>query len=131
MRSTVISAGNMSHGLAQVPAGPGHDVTLNDVDQQRVQNGLDSIGNNLTEGVERGKCSEEERKTTLENIEGPADFEVLDIAEYLTEEFGERFRPSQIPRRKVRAGKSGKKSGEGIYVWEGGAAVRPAEEDYR
>jgi len=42
----------------------------------------------------------------------------LDILEYLRDELGERFRPPQILKRKVRAGKLGKKSGEGFYVWE-------------
>ena len=48
----------------------------------------------------------------------------LEILEYLREELGERFRPPQVLRRKVRAGKLGKKSGEGFYVWEDGEPVR-------
>ncbi len=44
----------------------------------------------------------------------------LDILEHLREELGERFRPPQVLRRKVRAGKLGKKTGEGFYVWEDG-----------
>jgi 3-hydroxybutyryl-CoA dehydrogenase len=44
----------------------------------------------------------------------------LDILEHLREELGERFRPPQLLRRKVRAGKLGKKTGEGFYVWEDG-----------
>ena len=47
----------------------------------------------------------------------------LDILEYLRDELGERFRSPQILKRKVRAGKHGKKSGEGFYVWEDGDIV--------
>ncbi|WP_246998212.1 3-hydroxyacyl-CoA dehydrogenase family protein [Halosolutus gelatinilyticus] len=47
----------------------------------------------------------------------------LHIAEHLREELGERFKPPQALRRKVRAGKLGKKTGEGFYVWEGGDRV--------
>ena len=44
----------------------------------------------------------------------------LDILEGLREELGERFRPPQLLKRKVRAGKLGKKTGEGFYHWEDG-----------
>ena len=47
----------------------------------------------------------------------------LHIAKYLREELGERFKPPQSLRRKVRAGKLGKKTGEGFYVWENGERV--------
>lgn len=47
----------------------------------------------------------------------------LDIALHLREELGERFRPPQILRRKVRADKLGKKTGEGIFVWQNGEKV--------
>ncbi|MFB6122647.1 MAG: 3-hydroxyacyl-CoA dehydrogenase family protein [Haloferacaceae archaeon] len=47
----------------------------------------------------------------------------LDVLEYLREELGERFRPPQLLKRKVRAGNLGRKTGEGFYVWQDGDPV--------
>ncbi|WP_290819198.1 3-hydroxyacyl-CoA dehydrogenase family protein [Halovivax sp.] len=47
----------------------------------------------------------------------------LDILKHLRDELGERYAPPQLLRRKVRAGKLGKKTGEGFYVWEDGEIV--------
>jgi 3-hydroxybutyryl-CoA dehydrogenase len=46
----------------------------------------------------------------------------LAILEHLHEELGESFRPPPLLRLMVRAGKLGKKSGEGFYVWKDGVA---------
>lgn len=43
----------------------------------------------------------------------------LAIAEHLHREIGEQFRPPPLLRNLVRAGRLGKKSGQGFYLWDG------------
>ena len=290
MHVTVLGAGTMGHGIAQVSAMAGHDVTLRDIESDIVADGIDAIRSNLDGGVDRGKVTAAERDATLANITGETDLAAavggadlvaeavpeelelkttvladaeavagedailatntsslsvtelasglerpgnliglhffnpvhimslvevvvgertdestrtfaaefvegidktpvvvrdvpgfassrlgvalgveairmveegvasprdidtamelgynhpmgpleltdvvgldvrLDILEYLRTELGERFKPPQLLKRKVRAGKLGKKSGEGFYVWEDGEAVAPSGE---
>lgn len=47
----------------------------------------------------------------------------LAILEHLEREIGPQFRPPTLLRQMVRAGKIGKKSGEGFYVWKDGVAT--------
>ena len=54
----------------------------------------------------------------------------LGVLEYLREELGERFKPPQLLKRKVRAGHLGKKSGRGFYTWEDGEIVGIAMEGF-
>jgi 3-hydroxybutyryl-CoA dehydrogenase len=290
MKVSVLGAGTMGHGIAQVSAMAGHDVTVRDIEEEYVQNGLDAIEENLQGGVDREKVTEAEMADTLDRLTGttslpdavsgadlvieavPEDMDLkrdtvsevedvvdddaviasntsslsvteilsaleepgrgiglhffnpvhimalveivvaeqtdaetlsfahefaesvgktavevadspgfassrlgvalgveamrmvqegvasprdvdtamelgynhpmgpielgdvvgldvrLDILEYLREELGERFRPPQILKRKVRAGKLGKKTGEGFYVWEDGDVVGVSED---
>jgi 3-hydroxybutyryl-CoA dehydrogenase len=50
----------------------------------------------------------------------------LAILEHLQREIGEQFRPPMLLRQMVRAGKLGKKTGEGFYVWKDGAPMPKA-----
>jgi len=47
----------------------------------------------------------------------------LAILEHLQREIGDQFRPPPLLRKMVRAGKLGKKTGEGFYVWKDGQPV--------
>jgi 3-hydroxybutyryl-CoA dehydrogenase len=46
----------------------------------------------------------------------------LSILEHLQREIGEQFRPPGLLRMMVRAGKLGKKTGQGFYTWKDGVA---------
>jgi 3-hydroxybutyryl-CoA dehydrogenase len=47
----------------------------------------------------------------------------LGIADYLSDAIGPAFEPPDLLRKKVAAGKLGKKSGEGFYTWVDGKKV--------
>jgi 3-hydroxybutyryl-CoA dehydrogenase len=47
----------------------------------------------------------------------------LAILDHLYKEVGEQFRAPSLLRTMVRAGKLGKKTGEGFYIWKDGVAV--------
>ncbi len=47
----------------------------------------------------------------------------LAILEHLHAELGEQFRPPALLRTMVKAGKLGKKTGEGFYIWKNGVAI--------
>ena len=73
MQTAVLGAGSMGHGIAQVLAMAGHDVTMRDVDDDRVEAGIDSVRSNLSKGVDLGKVSEEERDGALGRLAGTTD----------------------------------------------------------
>lgn len=75
MRIAVLGAGTMGHGIAQVAATAGHDVSLRDVDDNIVQDALDAIETNLDKGVDRGKVAPETRDAALEQVTGTTDLE--------------------------------------------------------
>ena len=67
-RVTVLGAGVMGHGIAQVAAMAGHQVTLHDPDAGAADRGLARIRANLDKGVSLGKVSEESRTAALDRI---------------------------------------------------------------
>ncbi|PSQ42042.1 3-hydroxybutyryl-CoA dehydrogenase [Halobacteriales archaeon SW_7_68_16] len=73
MRITVLGAGTMGSGIAQVCARAGHEVTIRDVEADLVDEGIDSVAATLAEGVDLGKLDEDERTATLDRIAGTTD----------------------------------------------------------
>ena len=70
MQIGVLGAGTMGHGIAQVSAMAGHQVTMRDIESELVESGLESIRENLDEGIERGKVTQATRDETLDRIAG-------------------------------------------------------------
>jgi 3-hydroxybutyryl-CoA dehydrogenase len=72
---SVIGAGTMGRGIAQVSAMAGNDVVIRDIDDDLIQQGLDAIESNLQGGVERGKVDDDEKVATLDRISGMTSLE--------------------------------------------------------
>ncbi|HET7411355.1 MAG TPA: 3-hydroxyacyl-CoA dehydrogenase NAD-binding domain-containing protein, partial [Pararhizobium sp.] len=61
----VIGAGQMGCGIAQVCALAGYKVSLNDLDAERIEQGLATINGNLARMVASGKLDEKDRAAAL------------------------------------------------------------------
>ena len=70
---TVVGAGTMGHGIAQVAAQAGFTVRLADAVPGAARTGLERIRANLDGGVQRGKVTAAERDTALARIEAVDD----------------------------------------------------------
>ena len=72
-RVFVAGAGLMGHGIAQVHAAVGKQVTLYEPDLARAEAGRVRIAGNLDRAVAKGKLTSEDRDATLGRIEATAD----------------------------------------------------------
>ena len=81
----VVGAGTMGSGIAQVAAQIGCDVLMQDVADEFVQKGLDSVDRFLTKGIERGKVTEEGKREVLARIKGTTQIEELKDVDFIIE----------------------------------------------
>lgn len=65
---SVLGAGTMGHGIAQVAAMAGYQVYLYDIKEEFVLKGFNSIKSNLDKGVEKAKVTAEARDQALAKI---------------------------------------------------------------
>ena len=73
-RLTVIGAGTMGHGIAQVAAQAGLEAVIHDADANALDRGLRSLAANLDRGVEKGKLDHAERDAVRARVRGERDF---------------------------------------------------------
>lgn len=90
-RAVVVGAGTMGHGIAQVCAMAGIRVTLVDVQEAVVDQGLAKVRLNLDKGVEKGKVSAEARAQALSLLDGSTSLDALKDADLLVEAIPERM----------------------------------------
>ncbi len=72
-RVTVLGAGTMGAGIAQVCAQAGSRVVLYDVEDRWLERGMQSIHDSLDKAVEKKKLTEAQRAATLERIDDDLD----------------------------------------------------------
>ena len=70
---TVVGAGTMGHGIAQIAAAAGLEVTLHDSSDTALVAGLEAIGFGLRRAVEKGRIASEEAEAILRRIRPQAD----------------------------------------------------------
>ena len=72
-RVGVVGCGLMGRGIAQVCAQAGHPTIVSEVNEKLLAAGMASIEKFLAKGVEKGKLSEDEKQSTLDNLSGTTD----------------------------------------------------------
>jgi len=82
---SIIGAGQMGNGIAQVAAMSGLEVIMNDIKDEFVRRGLDTITKNLARSVEKGKMTAEEKAAVLQRIKASTDLKDMAGADFVVE----------------------------------------------
>ncbi len=81
----VLGAGTMGNGIAQVSAQAGYNVIMRDIEDRFVEGGMKNIEKFLSKSVEKGKMTEEQKKTIMGRIKGTTRMEDLMDVDYVIE----------------------------------------------
>lgn len=86
----VIGAGTMGHGIAQICAVSGYDVTLVDITEELIQKGREKIALGLDKMVSKGKLTPQEKDQALGRIRGTIDLKDLRDVHFVIEAVSEK-----------------------------------------
>jgi len=81
----VIGAGTMGNGIAQVCAGAGLKVIMQDIAEAQVQLGLDTIAGSLDRLIKKEKISDADKQSALSNITTATTLEAMADADIIIE----------------------------------------------
>ena len=81
----VVGAGQMGSGIAHVCALSGYDVLLNDVSQEQIDKGLDTVRRYLERQVSKGQVEQAEMDRVLARVKPAAGYEALANADIVIE----------------------------------------------
>jgi len=87
----VVGAGTMGHGIAQVAATSGYEVTLVDVDAGALERGLGAVERSLGKLVVKGKLAADERDAARDRLGSGTDLAALGGADLVVEAVVERL----------------------------------------
>jgi len=87
----VIGAGQMGSGIAQVTAGAGYNVVLNDVSADIVNSGIVRIEKSLSSQVQKGKIRADEMQKIISRIHCSTSFDDAAAAELVIEAVFEEY----------------------------------------
>ena len=91
-RVTVLGAGNMGHGIAEVAALAGYDVSLRDINDELVQKGYDQIEWSLGKLAEKDRIGDDEADAALDRVDAFVELEdALDGADVVVEVVPEKM----------------------------------------
>lgn len=100
-RISVLGAGQMGRGIAQVAAQAGYDVLLYDVSAPALETALGVIGDNLEKGVARGKVVREAKDAALARLRTAADLAAVRGSDLVIESVPEDVALKQETYRRV------------------------------
>ncbi|HSL82597.1 MAG TPA: 3-hydroxyacyl-CoA dehydrogenase NAD-binding domain-containing protein, partial [Thermoanaerobaculia bacterium] len=90
-RIGVVGAGTMGHGIAQVAAGTGFEVTLVDVVPEALERGVERIEKGFARLVEKEKMSPEARDAALSRLSSAGELSALQGVDLAVEAVVERL----------------------------------------